>query len=778
MVLRVHESESRLSYSGLPTGNKIVSRMARPRNIHLPARGTATQSGSAGTAGTESSQVLQGTANTGSPLKNALAKMAAVADYLVGRDRGAQKEGNYTDEESSDGLNNAVEEPVHEEEEVAYPSAPNLRKRPAPRDIYQLPPSPGDQEQAVRTENPRKRAKTTVKAKKAIVPPKRSLRNNTGALAQPVRPLPARRTESARNTRSNNLITSTPASSPHRAISGDAPQLFAKRPRGRPRKNPSAPPTSTATKTASIQVTNRNKGRLPVIYGAPDGNGGEEEEQEQPVEEEGGEEGRARREESEDDGISAILLNPSPVKPVPLKIFRQEKTLALEAGGRDADIDAENEESEIPENGDPKEGELDDDSEELLIEEGVFDKMIDIADRVGYHHNKESRSWTSMSSPNVSSTNGKRFMRRAEVILQSYRTLQRSLRTGNLEAVEKTEEKVAELVEQLHGECHTILSKRLGNPTLGIDFLTEKTTTAMLQDIYFHINPSLVKILKTASDVYPPKRSMEQTPLRHLYLLITMLADLANTALIQPKDYQPIQRSKSQTWNVSKPTSLLKPYIESIKKAVSKEFAGRELAQKAIENDRLRRKWTKRTEEQERRKDSENRRRRKEIRRKQREAYEQLVSQPYMSRLLNSKPEARNGHAPVQEPYSVDHVESNDGPQDIDYDQDLPIEDDPFAEEGEDDEGPRLSLFGTNNTNNSTHSKPLSEEEKGTFVECMMLEHGDDRYVKAAETLERSMEEIFAFAQDLQEAMDRKHEQGQLNRPQDEWTYDIWVVPQ
>jgi len=64
------------------------------------------------------------------------------------------------------------------------------------------------------------------------------------------------------------------------------------------------------------------------------------------------------------------------------------------------------------------------------------------------------------------------------------------------------------------------------------------------------------------------------------------------------------------------------------------------------------------------------------------------------------------------------------------------------------------------------------------FVECMIFEQGYDRYIKAAETLERSLEEIFAFARDLQDAMDRKHEQGQFNGPQDEWTYTIWVEQQ
>jgi len=44
--------------------------------------------------------------------------------------------------------------------------------------------------------------------------------------------------------------------------------------------------------------------------------------------------------------------------------------------------------------------------------------------------------------------------------------------------------------------------------------------------------------------------------------------------------------------------------------------------------------------------------------------------------------------------------------------------------------------------------------------------------------LERSMDEIFAYAKDLQEAMDYAHEKGKMNMQGDEWTYDIWVDTQ
>jgi hypothetical protein len=38
------------------------------------------------------------------------------------------------------------------------------------------------------------------------------------------------------------------------------------------------------------------------------------------------------------------------------------------------------------------------------------------------------------------------------------------------------------------------------------------------------------------------------------------------------------------------------------------------------------------------------------------------------------------------------------------------------------------------------------------------------------------MEEVFECARDLQLAMDMEHENGNMNQPCDDWTYDIWVV--
>lgn len=37
------------------------------------------------------------------------------------------------------------------------------------------------------------------------------------------------------------------------------------------------------------------------------------------------------------------------------------------------------------------------------------------------------------------------------------------------------------------------------------------------------------------------------------------------------------------------------------------------------------------------------------------------------------------------------------------------------------------------------------------------------------------MDEVFAFAKEFQEAMDKEHEDGNFEEPGDQWTHSVWV---
>ncbi|KAH9211918.1 hypothetical protein DL95DRAFT_392077, partial [Leptodontidium sp. 2 PMI_412] len=126
--------------------------MARSNIQNIPAAGTApTQDGP---SGREPGQAPSITVDTGSPLKNGLARMTSL---FFGRARGSQTTEKRTQQVKAVD----ADDTVHEEEDAVptSPSRSNVRKRPLPRDIYAIPVSPhgSDQEEETRVNGPRKR---------------------------------------------------------------------------------------------------------------------------------------------------------------------------------------------------------------------------------------------------------------------------------------------------------------------------------------------------------------------------------------------------------------------------------------------------------------------------------------------------------------------------------------------------------------------------------------------------------------------------------------------
>jgi hypothetical protein len=123
-----------------------------------------------------------------------------------------------------------------------------------------------------------------------------------------------------------------------------------------------------------------------------------------------------------------------------------------------------------------------------------------------------------------------------------------------------------------------------------------------------------------------------------------------------------------------------------------------------------------------------------------------------------------------------------------DYDDGEGMEEEPF-----DDRYERIKVFPNNNASKYRGPKPLSREERLTFIDimhyaksmcpplhlmlgCMANSDVEEvRYEKAARRFGRSLEEIFAFAKELQDSFDLAHEKGEMNLPCDEWTYDIFI---
>ncbi|KAL2069892.1 hypothetical protein VTL71DRAFT_14571 [Oculimacula yallundae] len=742
--------------------------MARSNNIEVE-----NPVGDPQTAGTESNQAPESIANVGSPIKNGIAR---VAGYIFGRNRAGQSQEEGTHEEAATGTI-FENENAHEDEEPVAPSKYLSYKRPEKRDIYELSSSPPESEgeREIRANSPKKRPRTNVKAKRAIIAPKRSARNSAA--------VPNRLTRAAPNRMANPpdghpRQVSSPLKSPK-----DVVEQSVKRPRGRPRKIPLASPTAVPARNVSTRATASDQSLVPEEALAPEEDEVDEELHEHQARNEEDEHEQEEQEvesDEKDHGVSSILINPSPIKVSRQSDGQQARTppgtFATTKNTQPSEIESSPEAVEDGDMLDDESEEETQDAEDLLFEADLIDSMISIANRVGHSYHNDRQDWTVKTSHKVCSINGKRMIRRLKATLEAYEALKKATETGATQSLEKAKHSIDESMQKLQTESDIILTQRLGVPSRGVNQFDVKKTIVMLKDLYFLIIPDFLKIMKVAADAYPPIRSMDHWALQQLLALTTMLKDLAETAAKQPKKSKPRAESKGDTYNVSKPTSLILPGIRKIRKSLLRELARAKVVQKASQFKASQAERSKYMEDRERRRDEEIRRQRRENRRLQREAYEALCSEPRWGRLVRYKNEASSGYSLSRDPNSVDLPEQYDGSQTHDHDQEAEDEDDddPFTERPDDDE-PRLSVFGKNNKNDSTRSRPLSEQEKVIFIKCMMHERGKDRYQKAAERLERSIEEIFTFAQELQEAMDRKHENGQFMSIQDDWTYYIWV---
>ncbi|PBP18145.1 hypothetical protein BUE80_DR011134 [Diplocarpon rosae] len=681
---------------------------------------------------------------------------------------------------------------------------PNL-KRPQPRDIYNIEVSPqrGEEEAEIQATRLMKRAKTAVKANKSFTPPERSLGNafvapaggsDTDSRLRPQDCIVVSES-TVTNDDDGEDITHTPKRKrgrPRKNQPKDAtdaptkPEPSGKR--GRPRKNQPDSPIASSSEMPAGQVTAHDKvpapdnickpgvqlpvavEKLPAAVREQDGP------EEEPL--------------PEDDysRFTDILMNPSPVKPIQPIINANYSHGNPRAGSChkrqevDEDVSDESEHGFLQDkSGDRERGEFE--FEDLLFKEDVLAKMVEIANRAGCRLDKRSGLYVQIVSPKLVSSNGKRIIRRIDKLLENYRSSRELKGSKNNKAKSEVEKSIQHLTLELQTEAKSILETRLGNPKRGIGFFDGVKTRNMLHDLYYIIIRRIVELIHLATDIYPLARSIDSSGLHRVLTLVEILEDLASTALLQPKEFQPEQSSKSATHQIIRPTRHLMPRIREIHESLTSERLGRERAARASGSENRSPETKARTDEHARQEASERDARRKEskeIRRLQRKMLEQRKAEPIWGLMIINDIVRKSGKAAnrneirKQNSCSSNHEDESNQLESIGDFEKTQDDDDPFAED-DNDEYDRVSVFGKNNRND--RSRPLSAEEKDIFVECMMKEQGEDRYEKAAEALQRSMDEIFSFAQDLQEAMDRKHAEGKFNRPSDDWTHVVWVTP-
>lgn len=449
------------------------------------------------------------------------------------------------------------------------------------RDIYDVSEAhPKEVEEDGEVEEPPQKSfknpRTSKKAKPPIVSPKRS--------KAPIKP--------QRQTRGNTRAASTepesemnpPISSPAGANSA-VPSLEPpkKRSRGRPSKNLPVVPEDSRDLPEVAQIGRSTKQH--VVQPADDDDEGIED----------GVQGSTVAE----DGINSILMNPSPVKPIPVdppksQRFKPAQRLQKQSGtgplsGDLAEfsdlVDEPEDEEQVPENAPAPEDEADREDElpkilKDIIPVADLEEMLETARRVGQKQNKETKKWETKRAETVPRTvPGKRMLRRLERLIKAYSALQTARADGNESAANTAQIKVAAMIEALTEEAKVVFTETFGNPAQGVPYADTQSTHDMLIDVYFILVPNLVAALKLGVGAHQDEEFSKTEALEEIFGLLDLLRQLAEGAVRQRQASQP-KASKNKQYRISFPTRSILPAIRIAHKSLAIELRIREHAKK------------------------------------------------------------------------------------------------------------------------------------------------------------------------------------------------------
>lgn len=622
----------------------------------------------------------------------------------------------------SDGRSDGQSEADMEAEEdvESTPSTTKSRKRTS--DLFEEA-HPVNSEERSEAEDPArrpaKRSRGSRKAKPPLYSPKTSqpatARRQTRATAREV----SREPETERIPRSTS-----------RTAAGNKSRTPQKRPRGRPRKHKVSEKSSDPSE------------HLP----------------EQPIDDAGAIEDDEEDPDAPEHGVSGILLNPSPVKPLlsaaqrpnsnqriskshthPVNGAPPAQSLGLPSisDAEENDEDEEEEETapnvivpnesgpEIPEDDGGQVFELPTTLKDVISVEQL-EELLETVQRVGQTQDKATKEWKVVKTEaHPYSAPGKRMMRRLKVLIKSYSALP-VLKAAGGHAVKVNQDNAAKVVGELLEEAETVFNERLPSKAQGVSRQQNASIYTMLNDVYFFLVPNLVGALKLAVEAYQDEGLSETDSMKQVMDLLVLLRKLGDRALQQPKGVQ----LKEKGYRTSKPTSSVIPTIRHLSRNLQIELRRREQIRKtearnADASDRER-KWAAEAE----RESEEKRRRGNEIKREQQRLFNARRNDPHIGRYLQKteakRAEAQTARSSRSRPYRSSQIFRH---QDFDDDDDeMNIQDDPFADQDE----PRSRMtpllirtngnpLGTNNASNYRSPSPLSREEKTIFINTMIF---------------------------------------------------------
>ena len=279
-------------------------------------------------------------------------------------------------------------------------------------------------------------------------------------------------------------------------------------------------------------------------------------------------------------------------------------------------------------------------SENVFLDFELLNRILETAKHVGHRLQENTQDWEPVrTGVKLKTGPGKEIDQALQHLITHYKKLKGWITTKSLDDIQRTNVKITSLVHSIKEKKSRILSKSLGNPALGIEYLDADSTQPLLIDLYFNILPKLLKCIKLAALVYDENGNINTPHLIEFADLIEVHYRLATTAIGQPKSSQPRQsqlslETKSASFQIKRPTQVTLSLMRDLRQKIRGELNSRAAAEKAVESLKLAEEHEKKLQRQEQIDNQERRRRRKEIYRKQREDIARQQEDPIWGPIL------------------------------------------------------------------------------------------------------------------------------------------------
>ncbi|KAH6679563.1 hypothetical protein B0J14DRAFT_581080 [Halenospora varia] len=474
-----------------------------------------------------------------------------------------------------------------------------------------------------------------------------------------------------------------------------------------------------------------------------------------------------------DDGITDILMNPSPVKVVAPAAHRPSNkeqatssTRLHPPGNQFEDLSEDELEGQQPGRLPGEYGQVEEvttsSKAPKLVDLTMLDRQIQKARTVGHGSNNDGEIVLVERHATLTSISGRKLARRVKSLTSSCKELRESLRAKDEEGIDTAYENIANAIIALQTLSTDIIALKLNGNISGN---AGGDTQEFLLDFYFLIVPMFLEGIKFVAEVFEGNemKDWELVELSRIVKVFCNLATAARNRPVQPKS------SHNRSYQTSKPTRSVLPHLRRLLQSLHSELGIRKLRERQARYSMEQRQQEKLRKELEQQKERQKRRLINHIHLAQRQALERQYAEPVWGRIIQRNVKEMEEKAGLERE-ERHRSSSAHGAGSMRMSRTRSQESDPFEEDGWE----RVSVFGTNNHNGP---RPWTGEQKLQFIDLMRVLKGPDRYERVANEMQCSMDEIFTYAKDLQDVMDAHHEKGEYNKACDDWTYDIWVTP-